>query len=129
MTAEPFAKVADLEQAWRQLDQTEQARAERLLAAASRKIRLQCPSWRSAETAEPGVCKDICCAMVKRAMLADESNPEGWSQGTRTTGPFTDSWTYANPNGDLYLTGSELDDLNALSTSRMFTVRMTGDDT
>lgn len=124
-----FATTADLEEIWRTLDGTDRAKAERLLAAASRKIRLQCPSWMQAEEAEPGICKDICCNMVKRAMLAEETNPEGLSQGSQTTGPFADSWSYGNPNGDLYLTGSELDDLNALSTSRMFTVRMTGDDT
>lgn len=80
-----------------------------------------------AEEAEPGICKDICCNMVKRAMLAEETNPEGFSQGSQTTGPFADSWSYSNPNGDLYLTSSELADLDGAGSGRMFTVTMTGD--
>ncbi len=97
---------------WRTLDGTDKTKAQRLLAAASRKIRRQCPSWAQADEAEPGICKDICCNMVKRAMVADETNPEGLSQGSQTTGPFADSWSYSNPNGDLYLTSSELADLD-----------------
>ena len=122
-----FATTADLEEIWRTLDGTDRAKAERLLAAASRKIRLQCPSWMQAEEAETGICKDICCNMVKRAMLAEETNPEGFSQGSQTTGPFADSWSYSNPNGDLYLTSSELADLDGAGSGRMFTVTMTGD--
>ena len=38
-----FATTADLEEIWRTLDGTDRAKTERLLAAASRKIRLQCP--------------------------------------------------------------------------------------
>lgn len=124
----PFATISDLEEVWRTLDQADKTKAERLLAAASRKIRLQCPSWIQAEEAEPGICSDICCAMVKRAMIAEETNPEGLSQGSQTTGPFADSWSYSNPNGDLYLTSSELDDLDGAGSGRMFTVAMTGDD-
>lgn len=122
-----FATTLDLEEVWRALDQEDKAKAERLLAAASRKIRLQCPSWMQAEEAEPGICKDICCSMVKRAMIADDTNPEGLSQGSQTTGPFADSWSYSNPNGDLYLTSSELADLDGAGSGRMFTVAMTGD--
>lgn len=122
-----FATTLDLEEVWRALDQEDKAKAERLLAAASRKIRLQCPSWMQAEEAEPGICKDICCSMVKRAMIADDTNPEGLSQGSQTTGPFADSWSYSNPNGDLYLTSSELADLDGAGSGRMFTIAMTGD--
>lgn len=85
--AGPFATVADLEEIWRTLDDTDKTKAARLLAAASRKIRLQCPSWAQAEEAEPGICKDICCNMVKRAMVAEETNPEGLSQGHRPPAP------------------------------------------
>ncbi len=123
-----FAFISDLEEIWRTIDAADRAKAERLLAAASRKIRLQCPSWAQAEEAEPGICKDICCNMVKRAMVAEETNPEGLSQGSQTTGPFADSWSYSNPNGDLYLTSSELSDLDGAGSGRMFTIAMTGED-
>ena len=85
--AGPFATVADLEEIWRTLDGAEKTKAERLLAAASRKIRLQCPSWAQADEAEPGICKDICCNMVKRAMVAEETFQSTLSM-RRATGRF-----------------------------------------
>lgn len=39
--AGPFATAADLEEIWRTLDAADKTKAERLLAAASRKIRLR----------------------------------------------------------------------------------------
>lgn len=122
----PFATISDLEEVWRTLDQADKTKAERLLAAASRKIRLQCPSWIQAEEAEPGICSDICCAMVKRAMLAADDTA-GVSQHTETAGSYSESYSYANPTGDLYLTSAERADLDSAGAGRMFTVSMTGD--
>ncbi|NMM96291.1 phage protein [Bifidobacterium sp. DSM 109960] len=120
-----FAAIPDLEEVWRVLDETDRTKAERLLDAASRKIRLQCPSWRQAEEAEPGICKDICCAMVKRAMLASDDTA-GVSQHTETAGSYSESYSYANPTGDLYLTSAERSDLDSAGAGHMFTVSMTG---
>ena len=122
-----FATIPDLEEVWRVLDETDRTKAERLLAAASRKIRLQGPSWLQAEEAEPGICKDICCAMVKRAMLADADDTAGVSQHTETAGSYSESYSYANPTGDLYLTSAERSDLDSAGEGRMFAVSMTGD--
>ena len=49
----------------------------------------------------------ICCQMVKRAMIAEAANPTGVTQYSQTAGSFSESGTYANPTGDLYLLAAE----------------------
>jgi hypothetical protein len=50
--------------------------------------------------------------MVKRAMQQQSTGiPEGVSQSSSVTGPFTDSLTWNNPDGNLYFTNEELRDL------------------
>lgn len=51
--------------------------------------------------------KMVSCAMVNRSLLASSSDSFGVSQASYTMGPFTESATYANPSGDMYLTASE----------------------
>jgi hypothetical protein len=50
----------------------------------------------------------VSCAMVNRALMAAESEAYGISDASYTMGPFTQSATFANPSGDLYLTKGEL---------------------
>lgn len=117
----PFAEVVDLEQRWRQLDPDERERAETLIADASDKIRADYPLlWRKASER---TLTRIVCQMVKRAMLADDA--AGVQSATRTTGPFSDTVAYANPDGDLYLTASEQRSLGA-DRRHTFIIRMTG---
>ncbi|WP_278801902.1 Gp19/Gp15/Gp42 family protein [Bifidobacterium pullorum] len=117
----PFAEAADLEKRWRKLDPDERERAETLLADASDKIRADYPLlWRKASER---TLTRIVCQMVKRAMLADDT--AGVQSATQTTGPFSDTVAYANPDGDLYLTSSERQSLGA-DWRRAFTIRMTG---
>lgn len=121
-----FADVATLEAGWHTLTDEERARAETLLARASRIIRADCPGWRAAESANPGLCSDICCEMVKRAMLTGaEGVPAGVTQLSTTTGPFSDGYTFANPTGGLYLYDAEKRRLG-VGRGRAFTVAMTG---
>ena len=63
--------------------------------------------------------------MVKRAMLAGDT--AGVQSATQTTGPFSDTVAYSNPDGDLYLTASERQSLGA-DRRHAFTIRMTGGD-
>lgn len=51
--------------------------------------------------------KIVSCAMVNRAMAAEESDAVGVSEARYTMGPFTQSATFSNPSGDLYLTAGE----------------------
>ena len=51
--------------------------------------------------------KMVCCNMVIRAMSAMASDSYGATQMSMTAGPYTQSWTYGNPTGDLYVTRQE----------------------
>lgn len=119
---ESFATVEDLENRWHILTDSEKRTAETLLGDASDKIRSDYPtSWRQCE---PTTLRRIVCQMVKRAMLVTDDR-EGISQRSQTTGSFADSWTFTNPDGDLYLTSSERKSLTA-GSRRIFTVQLGG---
>jgi hypothetical protein len=59
--------------------------------------------------------------MVKRAMQQLSSGtPEGVTQSSESTGPFANSYTWSNPDGNIYLTKEELRDLGV--RSRIFSL-------
>lgn len=77
---------------------------------------------------ELGACPDfdanakaVCCAVVARAVNVP-SGMFGVTQMTQTGGPYSESFTAANPTGDLYLTKSDLERLG-LSGTRVFSIR------
>lgn len=122
-----FATVEQLEAGWHALLGDERVRAGVLLERASRIIRSDCPRWAVYEAREPGICADICCEMVRKAMLSGIGDvPEGVTQMNTTTGPFTDGYTFANPTGDLYLSDAQKRRLGVGGSGRAFTVAMTG---
>ena len=98
-----FATVDDLARRWHALTSAEQGKAEALLDDASDLIRSTCPLWTNASTA---TLKRVCCAAAKRAMLSGDDTA-GISQHTETAGSYSESYSYSNPAGDLYLTASE----------------------
>lgn len=98
----PFATVTDLELRWRKLLSTEQTLASTLIDDASDLIVTQCPRWANASAA---TLTRVTCAMVKRAML--NMDRAGVTQSTQTAGSFSESASYSNPDGDLYLTSNE----------------------
>lgn len=104
-----YATVADLEARWRPLDDSEKERAETLLGAASRQVRALCKGLDArieAGDLDGELVTDVVCSIVKRAMLAPiDQNPI--SQVQQTAGPFSQSGTFVNPAGDLYLTKVE----------------------
>lgn len=97
-----FATVPDLEGRWHALTEAERARAALLLADASQYIRDECPGW---EASPARTRTAIVCAMVQRAMLAGDRM--GVTNSQQTAGSFSESVTYGNPMGDLYLTEGE----------------------
>lgn len=99
----PFAEVPDLESRWHPLTAAEYSRAEALLQDASDLIRTTCPRW---NTAKPATLKRIACMAVKRAMQA-RPDMDGVTQATQTAGSYSESLSYANPAGDLYLKTDE----------------------
>lgn len=116
-----FATVEDLEARWRALTQAEQARAQVLLEDASDLIRSTCRNW---EAASEDTRKRITCQAVKRAMLADDQ--VGVTQTSQSVGSFSESFTFANPQGDLYLTKTEKRALGGGGSVRTYSVEFTG---
>ena len=109
--AAPFATVGDLEARWRPLTPAEESTATVLLSDASARVRVECPDIDARLEAVPptldaDIPKMIACAMVKRAMLAPVDQAP-MSQMQQTAGPFSQSGTFVNPTGDLYLTKAE----------------------
>ena len=51
--------------------------------------------------------KAVCCSMVHRVVISPSWSAMGVTQHSQTAGPFTESYSFGNPNGDLYLTSSE----------------------
>lgn len=115
----PFAQTVDLEARWHTLTASEQEQAMVLIGDASQMIIDTCPRY---ATASETTLKGIVCAMVKRAMLAGDSS--GVSSTQQTAGPFNESYNYANPLGDLYLTKAERQRLG-MGVQRAFSIDMT----
>lgn len=106
-----FAEVSDLEARWRPLNPEESTRAGVLLEDASSMLRVELPEIDARLDAVPptldaGIPRMIVCKMVQRAM---QSGAEGAAVTAlqQTAGPFSQSTSYANPQGDLYLSKAE----------------------
>ena len=109
--ATAFATATDVESRWRPLSVAEKATATTLLGDASAILRAECSDVDARLAATPptldaDIPKMIVCAMVKRAMLAGV-DVEGVTATQQTAGPFSQSLTYSNPMGNLYLTKAE----------------------
>ena len=114
-----FATVDDLAARWRALSDAEKAQASVLLDDASDLIRTTCRSYAGVDRS---TLKRIACAVVKRAMLAGE-DVAGVSQHTETAGSYSESYSYSNPAGDLYLTKTEKTSLG-VKRQRAFSIDM-----
>lgn len=120
---EAFATVADLEARWRGLSEQEQARAKVLLLDAADLIRTTTRRWRELPES---TLKRVSCQVARRAMGSD-SIPGGVSSMSTTDGPFTQQFSYANPQGDLYLTKAERKSLG-VGVGRAFEVDLLAGD-
>lgn len=105
-----YATVNDLEARWRPLSDAEKPRAEVLLDDAAALIDTACPSLadRIADGDESAsrAALMVSCSIVKRAMISPVDQAP-MSQYQQTAGPFSQSGTFANPSGDLYLTKAD----------------------
>ena len=111
---EPFAQYSDLESRWRPLTTDEQTKATVLLGDASVIIRelaigidARITDYGTDPTLsgalDPAIPLMVVCAMVKRAMTGP-SDLENVASQQVAAGPFSSSYTYSNPMGNLYLT-------------------------
>lgn len=125
---EAFATSSDLASRWRDLNETETKRAETLLLDATAKITSMCDASGvtidETDKVQAHNLKAITCEVVKRAMLCsvDSAPTTNYSQGA---GAYTESFTYANPTGDLYLTSAEKK-LLGIGRQRIFSIQPTG---
>lgn len=121
-----FATAEDLQSRWRPLTAAEKQQANVLLEDASAILTAECPGIGGVAAAVPLV-KRVVCSMVQRAMAGGSGGafPAGVTQVSQTAGPFSGSFTFANPNGDLYLLESERRALRGLQGGgQVFTVSL-----
>lgn len=100
-----YATVSDIEARWHTLTPSESAKAATLLDDAAAIL----DTLAVFDSSDPNVAanlKIVSCNMVIRAM-SSSADTFGMSQGSMTAGPYTQSWTFANPSGDMYLTKIE----------------------
>lgn len=115
-----FATVEDLELRWHKLTDDEKARAEVLLGdAATMLSRAVCICAEDQEQAD--ALRQVSCNMVQRVMSVTD-DIYGVSKGTMTADIYSQSWTYDNPSGVMYITKSEKDMLG-VSSAYLRTIR------
>lgn len=127
-----FATVEELEKFWRSLtDEKETARATYLLELASDILRqLAMNGNRNLdEMLQSGkiinnTLKTIVMESVKRALLTPQNQPPV-NQMSQTAGPYSESFVFSNPAGDIWFKDKELkmlklkgQRLSSVSTSR-----------
>lgn len=104
---DPLATVGNLESRWKKLEPAERDRAEIRIADATEIIASECTKA-GVDITAPDISwrlEQVCCAMVRRSM----SSPDGEDLTSlqQTAGPYSATYSYANPTGDLYMTRSE----------------------
>lgn len=101
-----YATVEDLEARYGELFDERQEQASVLLDDAA--VLIDCmASIDTGDETRMAAAKAVSCSMVNRALSASESDMYGVSQQTMTAGSYSQSTSYSNPSGDLYLTGTE----------------------
>ena len=101
-----YAEVSDIEARWRELSDDEKSRASVLIDDASAMLSaLVDVDANDQQQAE--LLNTVCCNMVIRAMAQSNMDTFGVSQSAITAGPYTQSFSYSNPSGDMYLTKLE----------------------
>lgn len=101
-----FANVSDIEARWRELSDEETARADVLINDASAMLARLVEIDPNDET-QAELLTATCANMVIRAMSATELDTYGVDSATITAGPYSQTFSYTNTTGDLYLTRAE----------------------
>lgn len=101
-----YADVSDIEARWRALSTDEQARAAVLLDDASVQLS-RLVTVDDSDQQQLAALKMVSCNMVIRVMSAGTSAMFGATNASMTGGPYSQSWTYEAPMGDMYLTKAE----------------------
>lgn len=107
-----YATVDDLEARWKSLTADEAERAAVLLDDAAVIINALLAS-KGITTMNADAAKMVSCSMVKRAMMQADTGMMGITQGTVSADIYSQSLTFANPSGDMYITAAERKALGA----------------
>lgn len=100
-----YATVEDLESRWRDLSEDEEEKATILLDDAATYLNgFVVVDPDNAQQAD--ALKIVSCNMVRRVMGVSD-DLFGITEGTMTADIYSQRFTYANPNGDWYLTATE----------------------
>lgn len=70
---------------------------------------------------DPGVLMQVCREVAHR-VLGGGSVPFGVSQASQTAGPYSASWSFANPSGDLFLSKTQRHMLGIVGPARLASV-------
>lgn len=100
----PFATLQELKDRWPDFPPGAERYAETLLEDGSQFILDVCPS---AVNVSKVTRRSVLCQVVKRRMDAEQSDLAGLASASLTTGPFSESRTPSNPDGDFFLKKSE----------------------
>lgn len=120
--APPFATADDLAKRWHAFTDEETLRVDALLEDASVIVMAWASWW---QLVPPAVLRVVVCDMVKRGMLNEDMG--GVTQSTQTANGFTESLSYANPTGDLYLSSLNKQMLRAYQPSMWHVDLSTGE--
>ena len=101
-----YATTQDLMQRWKYLNADQQAQAECLLDDAAVIID-SLVTVDETDEKQMSLLKTVSCSMVKRAMASNVDAMLGVSQGTISADIYSQTFQFANPGGDLYLTQME----------------------
>ncbi|MFV8317120.1 Gp19/Gp15/Gp42 family protein [Mycobacterium sp. 23] len=127
---DPYAELADLTARFpRDLTSAEADRAPTLLGDASFWLGVWVPGLAEAVASDEQVAeaaKLLVVAMVKRALLAQIPDNPGVQSITQGAGPYNQSVTYRNPEGNLYLYAGELDSITRLLRPSAVSLRSPG---
>lgn len=105
-----FATYEDLLERWSVGDPPDRGKAEALLLDASVYILARLPGhmWDAADPVMAANLEAVTCAMVTRAIASLQASAGyGVSQYSITASPYTESRSFQNPTGDLYLRADE----------------------
>lgn len=108
-----YATTADLEARWRELTDAETTKAETLLEDASFWLDQWAPGLSDAapDSDAARAAMLLVVAMVRRSFIAQAQDVPGVQSMSESWGSYNQAVTYRNPEGNLYLYGTELEGL------------------
>lgn len=100
---EAFATIEDLENGWRQLDESEEAKASELLLRATAFLYMQGVRRDEDNEAQAIVLKGVTCDLVRRVFPAGSGGMDGIASMQQSIGDTSANVSFATRDGGFYL--------------------------